>query len=279
MPDPTQKFPNAFAHPETELKVDHVKDSTSLKVKFCPIGVAITGPTCQVRVGGTLYDVTDLGAYPYEDWVVVPGVENTDDSDYSEGTPLYVVLTGAAIRKILAATIITRGDLTGLWPDSIPLDEVSLEELGNRDHGFLTAVDPNQHHYQFHRHDDPADSTELHPTRLSASDVFEYRGVQTVPQITSNLDNWFPDAYTEKTVWLLSADAPRTITGLSIGPYAGRVLRWFNTGSQAITLAHNSGSSSFHNKFICTTNANIVLAQNNGAELMYDDSQWRVWPL
>lgn len=272
---PTQKYPNAFAHPETALREDHVKDSALLQVEFCPIGMAITGPTCQVRVGGTLYDVIDMGTYPYTDWEVVPGVENTEDEDYDAGTDLYVVITGAAIRKILEGVFITRGDETDFKPNSVPLDEVSLEELGNRDHGFLTAVDPNQHHYQFHRHDDPLDSTELRATKLSASQVFELRGVITIPELTADQDNWFPADYTENTIWLLTTDATRIITGLNIAPNIGRLLYWVNLSTDTITLPHSDTGSTFHNRFLCAGNTDIVLGENDIVRLFHDGEQWR----
>jgi hypothetical protein len=85
----------------------------------------------------------------------------------------------------------------------------------------------------------------------------------------------------------LSGTAARDITGVAPptgGSHVdGRMLRIYNVGSFNLTLKHNSTSSTAANRFFCLQSADIVLATNDFAELIYDGTNngsgaagWRV---
>lgn len=280
--EPVQQYPNAFGHPETALAEDHIKDSGILVVENCPIGMAITGPKCQAKVGTTLYDVTDLGDYPYQEWVVTGGVEFTEDEDYVAGTPVWVPITGGAIDDIRQRTYITREDETPSNPNSSPLADISLAEIGIRNHADLTNVDPNQHHTRAHRHNNPSDGNALFPSVLFVTTEFRMEGIVEITQLTANANNWGPTEGFGYNIWLISSDAARTVTGIAVTQTAGRYLILINVGAFAITLAHNSGSSAFANRFRVNGAADMVLSANSGVgQLLWTGQsaaeQWRVW--
>jgi hypothetical protein len=56
------------------------------------------------------------------------------------------------------------------------------------------------------------------------------------------------------------------------------MIRIYNVGTANLTLAHNSASSTTGNKFFNSTGADIILAPNDYAELIYDSTNtgWRV---
>lgn len=85
----------------------------------------------------------------------------------------------------------------------------------------------------------------------------------------------------------LSGTAARNITGVappSGGSHVdGRMIRIYNIGSFNLTLKHNSTSSTAANRFFCVQSADIVIATNDFAELIYDSTNngsgaagWRV---
>lgn len=96
-------------------------------------------------------------------------------------------------------------------------------------------------------------------------------------QLTTSVNNYTPG--TARTL-RLSSDAARSVTGLVAG-VDGQELRIFNVGSQTITLEHQDVGSTAANRFLCTSAADIVLAADEGAGLMYDSTstRWRVWKL
>jgi len=277
-----QQYPNVYGHPETVLRVDHVANDPTLYVENCPLGIAITGPKCQVKVGLTCYDVVDIGAYPHLDWVVVPGTEDTDDADYVAGTPVYVPITRGAFEDIRARSYITRTDETLSNPNSAPLDDVSLHEIGTRLHGDLDGVDENQHHKRLHRHDNVNDGVDLFPRALY-TDELRLRGVVEIPTLSASQNNWNPTDGMGYNVWLLSASTPVNITGLAIGTsLRGRYLILINVGTSDITLVHNSSLSLFANRFKISGGANKVLGAGHGiAQCIYAGApsleQWRIW--
>ena len=63
----------------------------------------------------------------------------------------------------------------------------------------------------------------------------------------------------------------------------GRMIRIYNVGTANLTLSHNSASSAAANRFYNATGADIILAPNDYAELIYDSTNngsgsagWRV---
>ncbi len=81
--------------------------------------------------------------------------------------------------------------------------------------------------------------------------------------------------------FILTANAARSITGILAPSSSGRCLRLFNVTANAITLEHEHASSAAANRIISTSLADIVLAENEGAELWYDSTftRWRAWKL
>ena len=63
----------------------------------------------------------------------------------------------------------------------------------------------------------------------------------------------------------------------------GRMIRVYNVGTANLTLSHNNAASTTTNRFWNSTGANIILAPNDYAELIYDANDngsgaagWRV---
>jgi len=91
----------------------------------------------------------------------------------------------------------------------------------------------------------------------------------------------------------INTQTAQTITGL-IAPFGygavnagvhldGRMIRIYNVGTANLTLAHNSASSAAANRMFNSTGADIILAPNDYAELIYDATSngsgaagWRV---
>lgn len=104
-------------------------------------------------------------------------------------------------------------------------------------------------------------------------------GTAVVPaQITADQNNYTPGA---GSVFLLSTDAARNITGFATSPSqdAGisRSIVIANTGSFNIVLVHQSGSSTAGNRFILPGAANLTITPGESKLLFYDDSalRWR----
>lgn len=108
------------------------------------------------------------------------------------------------------------------------------------------------------------------------SSVFEL-STSTPANLTASQNNWTPTGGSAVRTVRLTANAGLSITGLSISQVSGRVVRLLNIGSNAITLAHESGSSSAANRFVCPGLTNLSLPAGAGVELWYDgnSSRWR----
>lgn len=108
------------------------------------------------------------------------------------------------------------------------------------------------------------------------SSVFEL-STSTPANLTASQNNWTPTGGSAVRTIRLTANSGLSITGLSISQTAGRKVRLLNIGSNAITLAHESGSSSAANRFVCPGLTNLSLLAGAGVELWYDgtSSRWR----
>jgi len=126
----------------------------------------------------------------------------------------------------------------------------------------------------------------------SAGNVLASIGANGSPQYTSNS----PAGYTANQDNLvltgsafqrLSGTAARDITGVApptgLSHVGGRMMRIYNVGSFNLTLKHNSTSSTAANRFFCVQSADVVIATNDFAELIYDSTNngsgaagWRV---
>lgn len=93
--------------------------------------------------------------------------------------------------------------------------------------------------------------------------------------ITSSQNNYTPDP---GSVYRLSADAARNITGWNAASVDATVIEVRNVGTYDITLKHQNASSSAANRFICDVGLDIVLGTNQSARLRYDTTtlRWRV---
>ena len=85
----------------------------------------------------------------------------------------------------------------------------------------------------------------------------------------------------------INCTSPSSITGIAPptgGTHVdGRMIRVYNVGTANLTLSHNSVSSAAANRFYNATGADIILAPNDYAELIYDSTNngsgsagWRV---
>jgi hypothetical protein len=96
----------------------------------------------------------------------------------------------------------------------------------------------------------------------------------TPAQITANQNDYAPGV---ARFYRLSADAPRSITGLSVAQVDGQECEFWNVGTQPITLAHQHAGSAAGNRFLCTGAADLTLAADEVALLRYDSTsqRWR----
>lgn len=120
-----------------------------------------------------------------------------------------------------------------------------------------------------------------------AGGTFAYEG-KTPTQITGDQNDYQPWGVEPSFFQRWSSDASRNITGLtqSVTKQDGQVHCIVNVGSQNIVLKNLSASSVKTNQFRCSTGADITLAPNEAADIMYDvngtnatDSTgvWWVW--
>lgn len=94
-------------------------------------------------------------------------------------------------------------------------------------------------------------------------------------QITSNQNDYDMGA---GSFFRLSTDAARSITGFD-GGTSGRSMVVVQTSAFALTLAHQSASSSTENRILSVSGLDIILSQNEMAQLIWDSttSRWRAW--
>ena len=95
----------------------------------------------------------------------------------------------------------------------------------------------------------------------------------TLPELTANTDNYNPDVKTGW--WRIRSSGEIDLTGIA-GGTAGRRLLLTNVGSFAITLKHQTTSTT-GNRILCNTGADIVLATTQSIDLVYDSgsTRWR----
>ena len=94
-------------------------------------------------------------------------------------------------------------------------------------------------------------------------------------QITANQNDYNPGGVSYFQRW--SSDASRNVTGLTFTPAKqdGQTHLIVNVGAQNIVLAHESASSAAANRFKNSTAADITLAANQAADVIYDGTQSR----
>lgn len=96
--------------------------------------------------------------------------------------------------------------------------------------------------------------------------------------ITSNQNNYNPAA---GTVYRLTTDAERTITGWTAPALDGTEKEIWNIGSNDLVLAHQSASSTAANRFITNLGLDLAIQPGGGAKMRYDltTQRWRVYSL
>ncbi len=97
----------------------------------------------------------------------------------------------------------------------------------------------------------------------------------TPTQIAANTNNYAPTSGLAASVWRLSSDAARDITGIDNGS-TGRVLVLPNVGSYTITLKDASSSSSAENRFSFGTDIYIPSGQSVAIYYDADSARWRL---
>lgn len=106
--------------------------------------------------------------------------------------------------------------------------------------------------------------------------VYDPSSVITPAQITVDQNDYSPSNALNATVWRLSSDTLRNITGIGAGKSEQRiVLR--NVGTADLSLTNESGSSSAANRITTGTGGALTLAPNTQRELYYDATtvRWR----
>lgn len=102
-------------------------------------------------------------------------------------------------------------------------------------------------------------------------------GVLRPSQITADQNDYNPGGLSSTSILSLNSDAARTITGLA-GGAAGRVLILRNHGGFAITLKHESSSSTGVNRFYLPNGSDFVLDSENALILTYPlaGDRWKI---
>jgi len=95
--------------------------------------------------------------------------------------------------------------------------------------------------------------------------------------VGTSQNNWSPSSWSSRTMFRVTPSAAVTITGMAALTGARKTL--FNvSGSNTITIAHESASSTAGNRVICPGNANYALGPSSAVDIWYDpsSSRWRI---
>lgn len=114
---------------------------------------------------------------------------------------------------------------------------------------------------------------------IDSSDILllDISAIISPTQITANQNDYGPSNGLNAAIWRISSDAARTITGIAAGKSGQRIIL-VNVGSFSITLSNQDVLSAAANRIITGTGASVVLAADDAAELLYDDTtaRWRI---
>lgn len=97
-------------------------------------------------------------------------------------------------------------------------------------------------------------------------------------QITANQNDYSPTNALNAAIWLLTADADRSITGIAAG-YPQQTIRLVNVGGTRILLVSESGSSSANNRIVTPGNFTVFISPNQVVSLIYDSVSLRWRPI
>lgn len=109
--------------------------------------------------------------------------------------------------------------------------------------------------------------------------VVKFTGTLTPAQITANQNDYAPSGHTIASVFRLSTDASRNITGISRNSTAGgRIIKIYNIGSFDLVLTHDDAASTGDNRILCPDATNLTVTPGGCVALVYDGTslRWRV---
>lgn len=116
--------------------------------------------------------------------------------------------------------------------------------------------------------------------QLLASGVLRLTGVISPSSLSSDQDDWEPTGITTANFVRIGTSADVTLTGLSAGQSAGRLIVFANTSSSnTVTLSDGDAASTAANRFACPEDAPFVMPPAGLAVLLYDGTtaNWRVF--
>jgi hypothetical protein len=133
-----------------------------------------------------------------------------------------------------------------------------------------SSPNPEQHREQTARYVREC----LHKSGITAANVLALEPF-TPAQLTTSANDYDPGPF---TILRISASTPVNITGV-VGGFRGRVLLFFNVGSNNITLTNQDASSVAENRIITKTGGGVSIGANGQAAMWYDDvsQRWRGW--
>lgn len=101
----------------------------------------------------------------------------------------------------------------------------------------------------------------------------------TPAQFAANQNNYTEEGGNSHGFLRWRSDASRDVTGLSISQTDGEVHLIVNVGSNNIVLKHQDVNSTDVHRFLCSTGADITLAPDQAADVIYDGTtqRWRVF--
>lgn len=96
-------------------------------------------------------------------------------------------------------------------------------------------------------------------------------------QITADQNDYNPDSSGQSSIWRLTSDAARTITGIA-GGSSGRMLTIKNVGAFSILIADQNASSVAANRIITALGATLYIEAGKSLTFFYDadTERWRV---
>ena len=136
--------------------------------------------------------------------------------------------------------------------------------------------------FQSHSHQYDLEGNQLYPNdveaavRLVTTGEFRLAGIVTPAQITADQNDYNPG--NNKSVYRLSSDASRTITGFDNAQdfFPNQVVLLVNVGANPIVLADEDAGSAAANRF--ALDGNLTLGADTMATVWYDNtsSRWRL---
>jgi len=111
---------------------------------------------------------------------------------------------------------------------------------------------------------------------LDVGEAFHLSGDLTPATITADVNNYAPSGHATVSVFRLTTDASRNITGLA-GGADGRVVVFHNIGGSDLVLLDENASSTAANRF-AMSNTSVILPTDQSSLLQYDStsSRWRI---